>query len=203
MSAELVTRLNELGAGRAAQAIVGGPIEPPPAPPATEPPEPEPGVEPEELEEPEEQEEVEEQPLPKVQKDYPLNGSPMHIAYMNASDAYKVMKREWERAKIGSPREKVGVDASGRPIMEPTDAFPRYAPGAVARGSSLHDGIKIPNEVMISEAAFVAWAEEQGMPALSIQIDSIKAPPGRNITSSRGNRTRRMWNAPTDSGDAQ
>jgi hypothetical protein len=190
MSAEIAQRLDQLGAGRAAQAIVGGPI-PPPAPPAAPPaPPPQPAPTPEQPEEPEDPEPPEEPPeLPpeKPQERYLLNGSSIHIPFLDPTTAFQVMLRVWNEAKIGSPRKKVGEDANGRPIMVPTDASPKYGADAVARGTSLDPGIQIPPEAMRSESAFAKWADDHGLgQGLAIEIDGLVAKPGRTVTSSEG-----------------
>lgn len=216
-ASEITDRLADLGAGEAAGQIAGAAPSPPPAPKPQEEPEappapaappaprpiPVPAPPPPPPEEPPEPpEEPPEEPPGTPRERYLLNGSSIHIAFHDPKNAYDRLTQVWEEAKIGSPRKHVGVTADGKPILVPIDFSPRYAPDAVAKGSTIDAGVAIPMEALRSRAAFQEWANKNGLGhGMSIEIDGLIAPPGRAVISSSKQASapasaRRTWVAP-------
>jgi len=178
-TADITKRLNDLGYGQSAQAIVGVPpipetLEvpppeasepvpspqaplPPPPPPEPPPPPSPPHVPPSE-------------PPASPTERYLLAGSSIFIPFLDPETAFHTLAAEWSRAMIGSPR----------PGGVPVGVRPMYAPDAFVRGSALDPGVQIPAKATRSAEAFVEWAKENGYEkGLSIEVDGLLAPPGR------------------------
>ena len=208
-TASLVERLRELGYLDAAQAILGTtapttPTAPPaaPPPPSQPPPPPEPPPEPE-PEEPEPQEPEKEGPR------YLLNGPAIRIPFFPPEEAFAQFDRMWDRVAIGGPRDPDDPTRG-------TAGAALYGADAIARGSAMDPGKRIPPSALSSRSAFLGWAEKHGYrEGLSIVVDGLLAPPGRSIgpmsprdlpaskarqESLRNDRERRVvyWTVPTD-----
>ena len=164
---EIYNRLAQMGYTEAADAIVRvpklptttptvEPVVPPPVEPPVEPP----------LEVPE---------VPEAR--YLLQGSNLFVPFMDPENAWFHLKKMWEDASIGSPRDPV----SGEPI----DDAPPYAPDAYAKGSTLDPGIQIPRSAIVSSDAFSSWANENGFAeGVAIEVDGLIAGPGRSVMPS-------------------
>jgi len=193
----IIERLRELGMEQAAAAILGipelpelSPVEPTPGLPEPgklpEPPEfsqapPEAPVKPptKEQKKPAEQQEEEEiAQLPSADqgdKRYPLSGSSILIPFdTDPATVFELLLETWRRASPGSRRDP----DTGRAL----DARPPFAPDAVAIGSDVDPGMQIPQEALVSPAAFVRWADSNGyQDGLAVEIDGLIAKPGRPI----------------------
>jgi hypothetical protein len=179
-TSNLVQRLRELGYEDAASAILGTPAAPRPRPPKPPPaPPPPPPILPPEVppqqQEPEEQE-PEEQEVPEEYRPprYMLNGPAIRIPWFPPEEAFDRFNAIWDRIGIGGPRDP---DDPTRGL----DIAARYAADAVAIGSAMDPGVRIPLRAMRSREAFVGWARENGYgPGLSIVVDGI-LPKGGNV----------------------
>lgn len=101
----------------------------------------------------------------------------MLLPYMDPEQAFKTLAFEWQRAKIGSPR-----DANGKPI----EADPPFAPLLVARGSALDSGQQVPMGALRSVNAFLEWSKENGFEqGISLRVEGLVKAPGR-IAKTRG-----------------
>lgn len=188
-TSNLVQRLRELGYEDAASAILGTPVPPPPPreqrppripepPPAPPPPPPilPPEVPPQQ-QEPEEQE-PEEQEVPEEYRPprYLLNGPAIRIPWFPPEEAFDRFNAVWDRVGIGGPRDP---DDPTRGL----DAAARYAADAVAVGSAMDPGVRIPLTALRSKDAFVSWAKEKGYgPGLSIVVDGLLPKGGQPIS---------------------
>lgn len=177
-TADLVARLRSLGYLDAANAILGVP---PTGKPPTEPKPPElpplpPPYKPEE--EPEEPEEEPEEPDEEKPR-YLLNGPAIRIGYFPIEEAWAQFERTWVRVGIGGKRDP---DDPTRGL----DETPRYGADAIARGSAMDPGTRIPLTAMRSRGAFTTWAKKNGYEeGLSIIIDGLHAPPGGVVAPMR------------------
>lgn len=95
--------------------------------------------------------------------------------------------------------------------MDPIDPTPRYSPDAIAKGSEIDRGVQIPESALRDPTgqAFMDWAKENGLGhGLSITIDGLIAPPGRDVISASTERRapaakRRTWVDPGLSVDSE
>jgi hypothetical protein len=177
-TASLVERLRALGYLDAAQAVLGIPAAPkpppegrPPAPPPPPPPILPPEPEPQEEEEPEEEERPEEYRPPR----YLLNGPAIRIPWFPPDQAYTTFSTLWDRIGIGGKRDP----------SDPTrgiEGIARYGADAIARGSPMDPGRRIPLDALASRRAFTAWAKKNGYEdGLSIIVDGLLPEGGKPI----------------------
>jgi len=179
-TASLVERLRALGYLDAAQAVLGTPAAPkpppegrPPAPPPPPPPILPPEVPPEqqEPEEPEEEEEPEEYRPPR----YLLNGPAIRIPWFPPDEAFTTFATVWDRISIGGKRDP----------SDPTrgiEGIARYGADAIARGSPMDPGKRIPLSALGSKRAFTNWAKQNGYEdGLSIIVDGLLPEGGKPI----------------------
>jgi hypothetical protein len=177
----LVERLRELGYLDAAQAILGTPAAPkpppegpPPAPPPPPPPEPPPEQQEPEEQEPEEEEE-EERPEEYRPPRYLLNGPAIRIPWFPPEEAFTTFANLWDRISIGGKRDP----------SDPTrgiEGIARYGADAIARGSPMDPGKRIPLDALASKRAFAAWAKKNGYEdGLSIIVDGLLPEGGKPI----------------------
>lgn len=178
-TASLVERLRALGYLDAAQAVLGTPSAPkpppegrppapPPPPPPILPPEPEP-------QEPEEQEEEEEEPEEYRPPRYLLNGPAIRIPWFPPDEAFTTFATVWDRISIGGKRDP----------SDPTrgiEGIARYGADAIARGSPMDPGKRIPLSALGSKRAFTNWAKQNGYEdGLSIIVDGLLPEGGKPI----------------------
>lgn len=178
-TASLVERLRALGYLDAAQAVLGTPAAPKPPPegrPPTPPPPPPPILPPEpEPQEPEEQEEEEEEPEEYRPPRYLLNGPAIRIPWFPPDEAFTTFATVWDRISIGGKRDP----------SDPTrgiEGIARYGADAIARGSPMDPGKRIPLSALGSKRAFTNWAKQNGYEdGLSIIVDGLLPEGGKPI----------------------
>ena len=178
-TASLVERLRALGYLDAAQAVLGTPAAPKPTPegrPPTPPPPPPPILPPEpEPQEPEEQEEEEEEPEEYRPPRYLLNGPAIRIPWFPPDEAFTTFATVWDRISIGGKRDP----------SDPTrgiEGIARYGADAIARGSPMDPGKRIPLSALGSKRAFTNWAKQNGYEdGLSIIVDGLLPEGGKPI----------------------
>lgn len=190
---DLVQRLVSLGYSDVAKAVLGvpeipqplpaplppAPPEPPrppelpPAPPVSLPPlPPEPQIPGMQQEPPEEPPEEQEEPERPPEKRYLLAGPAIRIGYFPPEGAWDQFARLWTRMNIGTRRDP---DDRSRGL-EPGASF---GADAIARGSPMDPGVRIPTSAFRSRDAFMSWANANGYrDGLSITIDGLTAAPG-------------------------
>jgi len=189
---DLVQRLISLGYSDVAKAVLGVPELPqptpaplpplpepprppelPPAPPVGLPPlPPEAGVPQQQEPPPEEPPPEEQEPERPPEKRYLLAGPAIRIGFFPPDGAWDQFSRLWMRMNIGTKRDP---DDKSRGI-EPGASF---GADAIARGSPMDPGVRIPSSAFRSRDAFTGWAQQNGYKdGLSITVDGLTAAPG-------------------------
>ena len=178
-TSSLVERLRELGYLDAAQAILGTPVAPKPPkeekPPGLPPLPPEPPIEPPPQEQEEEPEEEEEKPEEYRPPRYLLNGPAIRIPWFPPEEAYSTFATVWDRISIGGKRDPTDPSRG-------LEGIARYGADAIARGSPMDPGKRIPLSALVSKRSFTTWAKQNGYEdGLSIIVDGLLPEGGKPI----------------------
>ena len=122
-------------------------------------------------EEGEEEEEPEEYRPPR----YLLNGPAIRIPWFPPDEAFTTFATVWDRISIGGKRDP----------SDPTrgiEGIARYGADAIARGSPMDPGKRIPLSALGSKRAFTNWAKQNGYEdGLSIIVDGLLPEGGKPI----------------------
>lgn len=125
-------------------------------------------------------EEIEPEPEKKGKGPSPwLRGSSIHIPFTrDPEQAFDALLDVWRTSRIGMRQDQDGPNP--------------YAPNAVAKGSTIDPGVRIPGYALRNEESFRKWAGESGYAGgLSIVIDGMVAAPGRSVISGKSG----VWTA--------
>jgi hypothetical protein len=110
-------------------------------------------------------------PLPTKETPSPwLRGSSIYVGFDDLGGVWLELLDVWRTARIG---------------MKATDTGPlKYGPNAVAKGSDLDAGLRIPAHALRTKGAFLRWARQNGYEdGMSVLIDGMVAAPGRSVIS--------------------
>ena len=194
-TAKLAQRLDELGMGEAARAVLGTikpedrEPQPEPAPPVVPVP---PLVKPQALK-PQQPAQPSKplkppkkpQPVKKKKKDDSpiLQGSKIYIPLMERKAARRVLWDEWIRAGIGKLRGKAGageVDAAGRargPVLNPDEL--EYLPDVMVVVPGRDGHLLVPTEAMLDEEEFEDFLDQWGVgDRISIEVEGMHRSEG-------------------------